>query len=241
MSIFKHIDRDKVVGFLAFYWWAPFGEWFIGIPDEPMFLHEVIKRWQKHRNPWDIGLRSRVPVHHYLAQLHRKGKSRSDKFGSDFALTVDVRGPVSFRKTAIFQTKVGDNHSATVERQQLEDALSVPEFVGRAFTIALDRERASLRIQSVDVLSAAFSACKGTKRFDTTEWFASSNWMTRWLECDIGRPSSITEADTIEGLLFQHISEAPDGFPRYERSGDPGVAFVPDLWLHATITIDQNA
>jgi hypothetical protein len=216
MTIFRHIDRDKAVGFLAFYWWVPFRCWFVGIPEEPMFIHELLKRSTVPGRPWDIGLRSRVPIVHSLALLHQRGNNRSDQYGSDFALTIDVKGSVTLRKTALFQTKVGDNHSATIERHQLDAVLAVPEFARRGFTMALDRPRRSIRIQSVDVLSADFAASKQkTRKFDTTEWLASSDWIVRWFECDVGRPSSALEGPSIEALLSRHIADAPGEFPGY--------------------------
>jgi hypothetical protein len=70
-----------------------------------------------------------------------EGPRDADKFGSDFALTVDIQGRFTMRKTALFQTKVSNNYSATIERSQLDEVLSVREFVGRSFAMAVDRLR----------------------------------------------------------------------------------------------------
>jgi len=244
MTIFNHIDRDKAVGFLAFYWWVPFRCWFVGIPEEPMFIHELLKRSALAGTPWDIGLRSRVPVVHSLAVLHQRGNNRSDQYGSDFALTIDVSGSVILRKTALFQTKIGDNHLATVDRSQLDAVLAVPEFAGRGFTMALDRLRRSIRIQSVDALSSAFIAPnQKTKRFDTTAWLASSDWIVKWFECDIGRASSALDGPPIEALLSRYILEAPGEFPRYESDVpfEREPTLVPAYWMHLSMTIAEGA
>jgi hypothetical protein len=82
MSIFKHIDREKVVGFLAFYWWAPFGEWFIGIPDEPMFLHEVLKLG---KNTATLGISAFVPAFQFTT-ISRNSTGRAKAVQTNSAL-----------------------------------------------------------------------------------------------------------------------------------------------------------
>lgn len=242
MSIFNHIDRDKVVGFMAFYWWLPFRDWFYGIAEEPMFLHELLRRARIHRDQWDVGLRTPVPIQHEVAQLHQRGAHRTDKYGSDFALTIDIKGSFTLRKTAIFQTKLGDNYTATVEHSQLREALSAPEFAGRAFTMALDRPRGSMRVQSVDVLAAAFlNSTHATKSFDTTEWLPSTDWIVKWFDCEVGRPSSPLEASSIEGLLSSYIDQSSDGFPRFprpEQRRDNDHLFIPEVWHHTSLTVE---
>lgn len=244
MSVFRYIDRDKAIGFMSFYWWIPLRYWQFGIHEEVFFLHDLFRHSDMHRHGWDLGLRAPARVRHDVARLHQKGANRTDKFGSDFALTIDIQGKFTLRKTALFQTKLSKNYSATAERHQLSEALSLPEFAGRSFTMAIDRHRAVIRIQSVDVLAAAFpNRQQATMTFDTTEWVPSTEWFTRWLECDIGRPSTSFEQTSIERLLASHAVELPDGFPRYEPIESPlgDNVFIPEVWHHATIKISENA
>jgi hypothetical protein len=192
---------------------------------------------------WDIGLRAPALVRHQVARLHQQGANRADKFGSDFALTIDLQGAFTLRKTVLFQTKLADNYSVTVEHTQLDEALSLPEFAGRVFTMALDRRRAVVRIQSMELLAAAFpNPQQATMSFDTTEWMPSSDWIVRWFECQVGRPSTSFETSPIESLLASRVADAPDRFPRYEhpdRSFGENV-FIPEVWHHATIKIREN-
>lgn len=147
------------------------------------------------------------------------------------------------RKTAVFQTKVSDNYSATIERGQLEEVLSVREFVGRSFAMAVDRVRGVIRIQSADLLASGFSKTQATKTFDTIEWVPSSDWIVRWFECEIGRPSNDFEPSP-EGLLAAYVTDPPEGFPRYEpsrRRPEEEHIFIPEVWHHTTIKISENA
>src|SRR3984893_11795306 len=202
MSVFKYIDRDKTVGFMAFYWWFPLRFWRFGIPEEPFFIHDFLRHSNLHRDRWDIGLRTPAMVRHDVVLLHQQGSNRKDKFGSDFALTIDLRGAFTLRKTAIFQTKSAENYSANVNRSQLEEALAIPEFTGRAFAMSLDRHRAVIRIQSMDLLLKAFSKPKQvSKTFDITEWVPSTDWIVRWFECDFGHPSADDDDSPIERIL----------------------------------------
>lgn len=244
MSVFQYIDRDKTIGFMAFYWWMPLREWRFGIPQEVFFLHDFFRHSDLHSNGWDIGLRAPARVRHDVTRLHQQGANRTDTFGSDFALTIDIQGKFTLRKTALFQTKLADNYSSTVDRRQLEEALSLPEFAGRAFTMALDRLREVIRIQSVDVLAAAFpNRQQASMTFDTTEWTPSTEWLTRWLECDIGRPSTSFEPVPLERILASRAVDLPDGFPRYDPVDRPigENVFIPEVWHHATIKISDNA
>ena len=248
MSVFRHIDRDKAIGFMAFYWWVPLRRWRLGIPEEVFFLHDFFRHSDLHPNGWDIGLRAPAPVRHRVARLHQKGTNRTDKFGSDFALTIDIQGKFTLRKTALFQTKLADNYSVVVDREQLDAVLSTPEFSGRAFTMAVDRNRSVLRIESAEILASQFpNRQQATMTFDTTDWIPSTEFFIRWLECSIGRPSSSFEDMPIEQILASHAIELPDGFPRYERERvahesyrPEEIAFVPDIWQHFSIKINDN-
>jgi hypothetical protein len=146
------------------------------------------------------------------ALLHQRGPQRSDKFGADFALTIDVTGLIKFRKTALFQTKLATNYSATVESNQLQQALAVPEFVGRCFTMAADRTRLVIRIESVDKLASSFSAGQASKTFDATLWHPSTMWMVDWLKCQHGTQSNAIDGPQIQSLLSAHILQRFDPF-----------------------------
>jgi hypothetical protein len=175
---------------------------------------------------------------------HQQGANRKDKYGSDFALTIDIQGKFSLRKTALFQTKLADNYSTTVERHQLDELLSVPEFAGRAFTMAVDRTRAVIRIQSADLLAAAFANPKQASMVcDTTEWIPSTDWIIRWFECALGRPSTSFEQLPVERILASRAVDIPEGFPRYEGIDLPlsDNVFIPEIWHHATIKISDSA
>jgi hypothetical protein len=228
---------------MVYYWWVPLRLWRFGILEEPFFLHDFFRHSDLHHDRWDIGLRVPARVRHDVVRLHQQGINRQDKFGSDFALTIDVRGAFELRKTVLFQTKLADNYSANITRAQLEEALAIPEFRGRAFAMSLDRQRAVIRIQSMDLLLKAFSKPKQvTKTFDTTEWVPSTDWIVRWFECDFGRPSPDGDDSPIERILASRIIEPTETFPRYEtlHGQIADNVFIPEVWHHATIKIGET-
>ncbi|NBO93974.1 MAG: hypothetical protein EBV06_16960 [Planctomycetia bacterium] len=189
-------------------------------------------------------MRQPARLEHSVAQLHQRGANRSDQFGSDFALTIDVTGAVTMRKTALFQTKLATNYSATVESHQLQQALSVPEFLGRCFTMAVDRTRFVIRIESVDVLASSFNVGQATKTFDTTTWYPSTDWMFNWFECQQGLPSNAIGGPQIETLLAAFIAERPDYFPEFgvaTADVNRDVPYIPTSWHYVKITIGEKA
>ena len=102
MNVFDHIDRDKIIGFLAYSWWIPLRDWPLGIADEIFYLHDLFRHHRRYGRDWDMGLRQPAVMSHQIAQLHQRGPNHSDRFGSDFAITIDIRGAVNLRKTALF-------------------------------------------------------------------------------------------------------------------------------------------
>lgn len=243
MSVFEYIDRDKVIGFLLHSWWGPLHDWPLGIMEEVFFIHDVMRHYRRSLRDWDIGMRQPARLEHSVALLHQRGAQRSDQFGSDFALTIDVTGPITFRKTALFQTKLATNYFATVESHQLQEALSVSEFVGRCFTMAVDRTRCVIRIESFDVLASSFNTGQATKTFDTTQWHPSTVWMSNWFECQHGLPSSSIGGPQIESLLSAYLVERPVYFPEFgvATNVNRDLPFVPKSWHYAKITIGENA
>lgn len=243
MSVFEHIDRDKVIGFLVYTWWHPLHDWPLGIPEEVYFIHDIMRRYRGSLRDWDIGMRQPARLEHSVALLHQRGPNRSDQYGSDFALTIDVTGALTLRKTALFQTKLATNYSATVESHQLQQALGIPEFVGRCFTMAVDRARFVLRIESVDDLASSFTSGQATKTFDTTQWHPSTEWMLKWFECHHGSLSSTIDGPQIESLLSAYIAERPNYFPEFDVAVNANreIPFIPRFWHYAKITIGENA
>ena len=210
--------------------------------EEVFFIHDVMRHYRRSLRDWDIGMHQPARLEHSVALLHQRGAQRSDQFGSDFALTIDVTGPITFRKTALFQTKLVTNYSATVQSHQLEQALSVPEFVGRCFTMAVDRTHFVIRIESVDVLASSFHAGQATKTFDTTQWPLSTVWMSNWLECQQGLPSSSIGNPQIESLLSAYYVRRPDFFPDFgvATNENRDLPFVPQSWHYTKIIIGEN-
>ncbi len=243
MSVFEHIDRDKVIGFLVHSWWRPLWDWRLGITEEVFFIHDLMRHYRRSTRDLDIGMRLPARLEHTVALLHQKGPQRTDQFGSDFALTIDVTGPIAFRKTALFQTKLATDYFATVESHQLKQALSVPEFVGRCFTMAVDRTRFVIRIESVDVLASSFSAGQAEKKFDTTQWHPSTVWMSNWFECQHGLPSCTIGGPQIESLLSAYVADRPDYFPDFEVGDNVNrdLPFVPPSWHYVKIAIGEKA
>jgi hypothetical protein len=232
MSVFHHIDKDKAIGFMAFYWWHPLRIWHHGIPEEIPFLHDFFRHSVMHPDGADIGVRTPAIARQHVVRLHQQGPKRTDKFGADFAITIDVQGKFTLRKTALFQTKLAKNYSATVVRRQLDEVLTVPENVGRAFIMAVDRDRSVIRVQSAEALASEFKGRQqARKKFDTGNWIPSTDFFTRWLECGIGLPSTTFEPRAIEPLLSSRIADGRIEFPRYESATNFRMsegAFIPE-------------
>lgn len=247
-DIFSYVDSDKALQFLDFYWWESVRLWLHGIKEEPFFLHEVFKRHRMHPSPRDIGLRYPARVGHGLARLHQQGPRRSDAFGGDFALTVDITGAYTLRKTALIQSKLGNSLSTQIEHLQIKEALATPELKGRCFVMSVDRVRENIRLQSMDTLAAEFtSPSKASQQFDTGEWMASSDWLLKWLKCEVGIPSSTSEAASIETILRPFATEIEGVLPTYtsysqERPRDRGEEppWLPSVWHHFSIHISNE-
>ena len=179
--------------------------WLAGQPrSEEAFMNQLTSVLTRARRGCDIGVHYRVVMKHQLAFLHRRGERQTDLYGADLALTVHISDP-RLTKTALFQIKRSDVYKVRIEREQLEHALADARTRERSFALAVDRMREGIRLAKSEDLLGEFGDQR-SKEFDASLWHHVTNWLWKWLSCDIGSESNDpTRADSIETLLRSFV------------------------------------
>jgi len=175
-------------------------DWAAGQPrSEEAFMNQITGRLNRRRR-CDVGLTGPVRIRSQLALLHRKGDKQTDKYGSDLAVTIYI-DDVAYVKTALFQIKRSNTYQTSIERDQLEDAMSDSRTSPRAFVLAIDDVRMGIRLQQCGKLLRQFEEKQQTKQFDATDWFSLTQFIFDWFSCDLGPMSDPKDPNSLESLL----------------------------------------
>jgi len=179
-----------------------------GLLTEEPFMNRVIEPFNRSRRGCDVGASAPMMMTSQLALLHRRGENQTDAFGSDLAVTVEIPAR-EFRKTALFQLKVGDGLSVRLERDQIGQAHASQATADRSFVMVADRERPRLRVQSTRDVEGLFHQGNETATRDCSGWPTLGQWVSRWLSCEVGVPSRFNDRTEIEPLLERFVIERP--------------------------------
>ena len=213
MNLIQEIDFDKLVVPLLKEVGGAVTGWLNGAPQsEPAFVNRITEvlasrkkcRGVTYADAW-------IETDLYL--LDRRGPSSTDLFGSDIAVTVEVIYPdQKLAKTAFIQVKLGDNQAATIERQQIHDAMVNSVTADRSFVFAIDRLRAgAMSLEGVTALSKTFPSGQASAQMSTSGWRPLTVWIYNWLSCFEGVPSDVDDPRSPERMLskFRHLMVQP--------------------------------
>lgn len=185
--------------------------WVSGLPtDEVALLNRVTEKLARRRRGCDVGLLHPMKVSAQIANLHRKGPNRTDMYGSDLAVTINIDGN-TYLKTAFFQFKRAEGYHVTIEKHQLNAAFSVNAVGLRSFVVAADNHRSGIRIRDAHSLNQSFPQGQATQEVDTSDWQSLTEWFLGWLACTIGPLSDPSDPGAPETYLQSFYQETPEG------------------------------
>jgi hypothetical protein len=169
-----------------------------------------------------------------VAFLHRQGSQQTDAFGSDLAMTIEIPDR-NYCKTSLFQMKVSEDFGTRLERRQLEQALADCRTKDRSFVLVADKTRQRMRVKSIIDALQLIQNGKATADVDCADWMTISEWLTKWISCDIGQDSRHDDLRSVERLLQSFVVEPPDGWesPWSRRNADeyPSGQIPAKAWL----------
>ena len=205
------IDYDKLVFMVLRDFGSAISDWLKGAPkDEIVLMNNLTRYFARVRRNCDIGINTVISVETEVYELHRKGKAKSDLYGSDLAVTVGIKN-IGFLKTALFQLKKSANHSAIIDKTQLLSAVSQKQCYDRSFVLAVDEIKESIRLMDFKSILSQYDIDKGNieKTFSTGNWQFLSTWLYEWMSCNIGPVSDPNDNNSIETLLKKYAVSPP--------------------------------
>ena len=212
--------------------------WKNGDPrDEIAFMSRLTERLKRKRKNCDLGKSSPMKVDSSTYVLHRKGNNKTDQFGADLAVTLDVSGV--WRKTAIFQLKKSNGYKVGLNADDLKAAFEDPLIADRSFVLAIDEERLGVRIAKVEGLSTNLQKSgQKSMTFDTNTWRFLHDWLVEWLRCGLSPESPTNGSPGAEALLeaFRVESIEEDEEYPYQATDVRHLDSVPArAWLQSSI------
>ncbi len=219
MPIHQSIDFDKVVYNALSDCNYAVQQWLKGRPhSEEALLNHLTANLVRRRRGCDVGVLTPTYLQSEVYELHRKGPQQKDLYGADLAVTV-IFQQESLMKTAFFQLKRSKNYDFIAERSQIEDSLTDSRVRERSFLVAVDENRRGFRLSSTKMVLKKFNGQAENKKFNASSWDCLSDFLWKWLSCDIGPITKFKEPDNIESLMQNFIVEGPDDFTWEE--GEP--------------------
>jgi len=195
-------------------------EWLAGAPtsEEPL-MNRLTAQFTRRRRHCDVGVRIPIAMTSQVAFLHRQGKQQTDAYGSDLAITVEIPDR-NFRKTALFQIKVSEDFCTRLELRQLKEALTDSRTKDRSFLLVADKARQRLRVKAVVDAIPLINGENKTGQVDCTNWMSVSEWLTKWISCNVGAASDNDESKSVEKLLQAFVVEPPSDWEMPWGIGD---------------------
>jgi len=210
MSFPENLDMDRVLSKALGGIHEAVHDWLDGAPtsEEPL-MNRLTAQFTRRRRHCDVGVRVPVSMTAKVAFLHRQGTQQTDAFGADLAITIEIPDR-NYRKTILFQIKVSEDFLARLERQQLNQALADDRTADRSFVLVADKVRQRMRVKSVRDALGLIQEGNETARVDCAEWMAVSEWLTKWISCDVGPASKADDPRSVEKLLQSFVVEPPE-------------------------------
>jgi hypothetical protein len=222
VSIPEDLDMDRVLSAALEIIETAVQGWSSGAPmsEEPL-MSRLTEQFSRRRRQCDVGARVPVAMIARIAFLHRQGANQTDEYGADLAVTIEIPDR-AYRKTALFQLKVSKDFSAELKRGQLEQSLADDRIKDRSFLLVADKVRQRIRVKSVaDTLNLFSYGCKSAQ-INCAEWLGISEWLIKWISCNVGQASCHNDPRSVEALLQSFVVEAPDDWERPWGQGKYG-------------------
>jgi hypothetical protein len=210
LSFPEDLDMDRVLREALAGIEVAVNEWLNGAPtsEEPL-MNRLTAQFTRRRRRCDVGVRVPIAMTAKVAFLHRRGVRQTDAYGADLGITIEIPDR-NYRKTVLFQIKVSEDFSARLERKQLDQALVDGRTRDRSFILVADKLRQRMRVKSVSDAIRLIRDGNETAEVDCAEWMTVSEWLTKWISCDIGPASKINDPHSVERLLQAFVVEIPD-------------------------------
>jgi len=171
--------------------------WLNGPPQEEVaLLSRITEQLYRRRRGCDVGSSHQVSVTPEFEVWHRRGPGGTDRYGCDLAVTLDIPEE-AFTKTACFQLKRSQRGSVDIDHRQVTTALA-SRFAQAAFMLATDVGTGG------HVVAPMASLATTGARVSVSGWMSLSDWLVRWLDCQIGTP--LDKGPRLEALLRQLFS-----------------------------------
>ncbi len=200
--------------------------WLNGPPrEEVALLSRITERLYRRRRGCDVGLSHPVSVTPTFEVWHRRGPGGTDRYGCDIAVTLDIPEE-PFTKTACFQLKRSEGGRVDIDHRQVTTALA-SEFAHAAFLLATDVGTGAHSVAPMASLATA------APRISLSGWMSLSDWLVRWLDCQIGTPPD--RGPRLEALLRQVFSSAEFDQPWTLFNLPEGVAPLR-VWMQTLIS-----
>lgn len=175
--------------------------WSNGDPqDESALMNQMTGRLRRNRGRCDVGTGCPVIMTAQYFRLHRKGSNQTDKYGSDFAVTIDIPH-TGLVKTTLFQLKIGAANHVSLEKEQLTSAQSVGLLQDRTFVITVNRDSHSMRLRSAKLCAKEFSNNQCSKDFCLESWDWLVEWLPAWFRCEKAPASDADTKIKVEDIL----------------------------------------
>jgi hypothetical protein len=237
MSLPDNLNIDRIVDAVLEDMTFVARAWNSGRPkDETALLNHITGRLNRSRKKCDVGVNSPMTMESECYELHRQGKNQTDRYGSDFAVTVEIPTD-GFKKTALFQLKKGSDYKATLTREQLEDGCLLTNIEERNFVLFVDEDRLGYRVQAVRECLDEVGTENASKQFDTSQWEFLAVWLVKWFCCQVGKPTNADDKDPVEPLLESYrIPEPPSEkmLKDFNRENIPDNFVATKSWLQYT-------
>lgn len=238
MSLPDNINFDRVIADILSDMETVARGWADGRPkDEIALLNRITEQLSRKRRKCDIGVETPMEMEAAIYELHRQGDNQKDRYGSDFAVTIDIP-TAGFKKTALFQLKKSTNYKASLTRVQLDDGCVLKNIEERNFVLSVDEDRLGYRIKSVRECLDAIGAGNASKQFNTSEWEFLVAWLLKWFRCEVGKPTKPDDKDPVEPLLESYKIPAPlpllTGREAFVEDNIPEGVAVARSWLYYT-------
>jgi len=203
-SVAKLVDFDKVSSLILSDMKSAVKGWLSGSPTEEIaLLNRITEKLKKHPANCDVGIRYRMSAESKCYILHRRGLKQSDLYGSDLALSLYVEN-ACFLKTAFFQLKKSKKHKLSLEKKQLSASQKHPDIGPNSFVISVDEICAGIRIYPALDLLNEIPPSNESKSYDTTDWWSLTEWIIKWLSCDVGQDSKPNNKASVESELSRY-------------------------------------
>lgn len=235
MNVFEFVDMDCVLREALDGIHLAVDGWLGGLPtNEESLMNRLTEQFTRRRRHCDVGVRAPVEMTANVALLHRKGERQTDAFGADLAVTVDIPGN-QYRKAVLLQLKISEAFSTRLEREQIQQALDDGRTAERSFVVVMEKVRRRMRVMRSKEAIELLGEGNRTAEVSCAGWMTASEWLKKWISCEVGQPSKHDDPQSVERLLQGFVVESPSGWESPWGSGEqgafPGGRLPANAWL----------